>query len=723
MIHFILLFVSGYQYTDGTQVAVTSEDNSYVYTKPVYKQKISDPKIKNNVAQYLWQQSPLRAMMVGVTNRPKNQTQNSNSTSLVKRNAALGVGMAVGMSGHSMVTMVQAFSTKNITSQQRANMFMGAAYDMTATILMFAGGPPGILIGSVMMITKTFFDAFDGEKSPPQIDPDAFFKQIVDYIQQVIPTADQMYMEMKAYVTELTNNIIDMRFQKQYQDNQQKSLRVISEYLNIFDGEQESEKILTNWETLVTETAREMINNKLPLSVDDPLNFEIYETATAVAVYPQFVSMLIMAVKEWYLTAKQLGKSTKNIESKFKSYVAAFRKQYEAMVNSWYTTSKAYIETSHFEKGPSDSDICLLTMKVPNAADAQGYIPQSNAAHKYVFNKDTTQEFTGITENTCPDPNCRFVTILDDRGENVCTYEKTYDENCKKPCSKARQAFSWLMPVFGAGKSECFLNKNECKNTQNGIKIRQETCKPSNCTIQMNLAKEKLMSRLEDNVAKARQTVVRYNTMLDKADITDMTNFIDGLQRMQSMSLQAVVPKDEIFNGDVCHGLLAVPKSLGVPKMCIVAKKTKYSCPTMKSGTRQYILYPDVIRSKLPKLCPKYLRPKSDVMTKKKIEAAINGTITDEQFLVLKQAKEEHPDIVNSKGKKQRNLSIAKQGITTKGEKQSTLDVAEDSTDDDTAAADTTADDTTADDTTASDDSADAPVGDINSVLGTRKTQ
>ena len=709
-----LILVSGYQLTDGTQLVVSSEDAGFVYTKPAYKTKQTDKSVRDPVIQYLWLQSPLRAMMIGKNNskKKKNTTASTNTTALAKRNVAMGAAMAVGMSGHSMVGMVQAFTTPNMTSQERANMFMGAAYDMTATILMFAGGPIGIAIGSVMMITKTFFDAFEGPKGPPQIDPDAFFKQIVDYIQQVIPTADQMYMEMKAYVTELTHNIIDMRFQKRYQDDQQKSLRIISEYLNVYDGEVESEKILTNWQSLVTETAREMINNKLPLSTDDVINFEIYETATAVAVYPQYVSMLIMAVKEWYLTAKQLGKNTANIEAKFEQYVSGFRSQYEAMVDYWYTTTKAYIATSHFEKGPTDSNVCLMTVKVPNAVDAQGYVPQSDAAHKYVFNKDTTQQFKGIQERSCADASCRFVKILDDTGANVCTYEKEYKEDCKRPCSKAKQAFSWLMPIFGAGNSQCFLNKEDCLVTQTGIHIRQETCKPSNCTTQLAASKAKLLSRLEDNVAKARQTVVRYNSMLDKAKITDMSNFMEGLQRMQSISMQKFIPKDEVFNGDVCHGLLAIPKSKGVPKMCVVTKAARYSCPTMKNGQKQYILYPDVIRTKLPKLCPKYLRPKSDVLTKKKIEAAI-GPITDEQFLFLKQAKENQTSVVNAKGKATRDLKTAKEASKHSEEDDTT---ANDSIDSDSASDDVAADEDLSLNNT-------APVGDMNSVVSSKQAR
>src|SRR5690349_11004455 len=111
MILSYLLVVSGYQYTDGTQVVVSSEDSSYVYTKPVYKSKVSDSKMKNKVVQYLWKQSPLRAMMIGITHRSENQTQGSNSTALSKRSTGeggngMGVAMAVGMSGPAMVGMV-----------------------------------------------------------------------------------------------------------------------------------------------------------------------------------------------------------------------------------------------------------------------------------------------------------------------------------------------------------------------------------------------------------------------------------------------------------------------------------------------------------------------------------------------------------------------------------------------------------------------------------------
>eukprot|EP00835_Amoeboradix_gromovi_P000323 NODE_11_length_46995_cov_0.451872.p6 type:complete len:675 gc:universal NODE_11_length_46995_cov_0.451872:16316-14292(-) len=666
-----------------TTYASKTEDEHFHYRNASYSIDSKNSNVTKHVANGLWRGSLLRKMLksvsdVGIKTRDPPSSKaiadvSGGDPSLVKRNGmGMGVAMAVGMSGHSMVTMVQAFTTPNITAQQRSDMFIGAAYDMTATILMFTGSPPAIALGSVMMIGKTFFDAFEGEKAPPQIDPDSFFKQIVEYIQQVIPSPDQMFMEIKPYLSEMINNQIEMKFQQQYQEKLGISIKVITDTLNIFDGESNGDIILSNWQTLVTETAQQMVYAKMPINADDEITFNDEETATAVSAYPQFVSMLIMAVKEWYITAKQLDSDTSRIEDLFKQYISAFRIQYDLMINYWYTQSKAHIEQSHFEKKMSTNQ-CLMTLAVPNAQNVQGYVQDERAEPYYEFNADLQQEFTGLTNNTCKDPNCRYVKALTDDGKQLCTYQKSYHEDCDKPCSKTKQAFSFIMPLFGASDSKCFLNKEECKQTQTGLTPMVETCVRSTCAAQFESAKSKLLQNLEASIASARETAIRYNAMLDDADITDLSNFMDGLQNLQSMAMQKFVPKDEVFNGDVCHGLLAVPKTKGIPKMCIVTKKSKFACPTLKDGQKQYILYPDVIRSKLPELCPNYLRPRRDVTDKGTLEGVLGSKVTDAEFLKIKAAKQAQLDVNNPDGKtgSETEEKSTKEGENTEGEEDS----------------------------------------------------
>eukprot|EP00834_Sanchytrium_tribonematis_P003662 NODE_150_length_15491_cov_0.365644.p2 type:complete len:665 gc:universal NODE_150_length_15491_cov_0.365644:1660-3654(+) len=659
---FLLLHSKSMQLTDDTQFSVSTNFSfpAYFVGQISYKIEHRDLDIQKEVANGMWFGSPLRRMLLGMQHR---NTTSPSLPILIKRDgggAMAGISMALGMSGPSYVGMVRAFTTDNLTPQERANIFMGSFFDITSTVLMFSGNPIGIAMGSVMMISKSFFDSFDAPKSPPQIDADVMFKQIQDYIQHIVPSADQMYIEIKPYVQDLVENSIDLALQQQYIEKQQIALRKFSEYLSIFDSETEPEKILHNWETLVQESASEMLNSKLPLHVDDTISFEIFEIATAVAVYPQFVSMLIMSVKEWYITAAFLKKDTSQIEKKFTDYISGFRKQYELMVNAWYDQSKAHIQTSHFER--ANSNQCKFTLMIPSSRNIEGYFQETAAAPNYIFNPSAATEFQAIREENCVDQACRFVTQLDELGANVCEYEKTYTENCSKPCSAAKQAVSWIFPILGATDSQCFLNKEQCKEMLNGIKVRNEaSCKPSNCTIQMNAAKDKLLADLEAKVSQTRKSVLKYNALLDGADIKDQSNFLDAITDMKSTALQKYLPKDEVFNGSVCQGLLAFPKDRSIPKLCIVSTKTRYSCPTIYNGKKQYILYPDVIKAELPQLCPKYLRPKKDVITKLKIMQTIGSGVTDEEFIQIKLAKENMKNIKRIDGVEPRHLKLSEE--------------------------------------------------------------
>ena len=641
------------------------------YTMTIPKYSINYKTLNQKIAQRMYKISPLRSILASATRVQRTKLvkrmingnePNQPSGGLVDGTKKLfnpnvmSIGAAIGMSGPSMVGMVQAISTPNMTTEDRSDMFIKNSFDMTANILMFAGGPFGIAVGSAWMVTNTFFDAFEGPKRPAQVDPEILFKQIVDYIQQVLPSADQMFMEMKGYISELASNLIDNKMQKQYQDSTQSSLRVIAEYLAIYDGETDGQRILSNWQSLVTATAREMIKNKLPLSVDDSLDsFEVYEIGIAVAIYPQYVSMLLLALKEWYLTAKQLNQPTSPIRSKYNDYIAAFRKQYELMVNKWYDDSQKYIQQSHFER--SDSSTCIVTMKYPGLSLSDGYIQQTDAESRYDFKKETAMPVDNVNDKECRTADCKYVKMLETpKAERICTFERTYKENCQKPCSATKRVFSIMIPLFGLANTKCFKNKKRCTYTQTGLTIKEETCKPSNCTQQFDISKSRLLAKLEELVQLARQTVIRYNFLLMNSTINNEGSFIDGLEQIKSLSLQELIPKDEVFNGKPCYGKLAIPKVHGVPKMCVVSVKTSNSCPTNVKGQSQYILYPDVIRSQLPILCPNYIKSVSDIFTKDQLQAGSKDPITDHQFMVMKAAHEKKRNIDNPNGLITRSL-------------------------------------------------------------------
>eukprot|EP00834_Sanchytrium_tribonematis_P003643 NODE_148_length_15570_cov_0.950100.p1 type:complete len:796 gc:universal NODE_148_length_15570_cov_0.950100:12395-10008(-) len=603
-----------------------------------------------------------------VQNQQANQPTNNQLQKRFFSHTATSVGAAIGMSGPGFVGMVQAFHTPNMTAQDRSDMFLKSTFDVAANILMFAGGLPGVALGGAWMITNTFFDAFEGSHGPPAVDPNALFSQIQDYISMVIPSPDEMFMQIRQYLDSFVDSSIDARLLKVYQDNTQQALRIISQYLNNYDGETNVQTILSNWKSLVAETATEMIRIKMPLSVDDNLdNVETYELGTMIAIYPQFVSMLLLALKEWYVTAQHLKQPVTEIQNKYDAYVAAFSKHFELMVNKWYTDTKTYILQSTVER--TDSASCLLTMKYPGVKDQTGYVQQTDAEPKYNFNNSTATPVERVDDAKGRDFSQKYVTLIemtpDRNGKRVCDYEKKYKTICKKPCSKTKQAFSYVFPVFGVANTKCFSNTEKCTYTQIGLQIQESTCKVSNCSIQFNEARQKLLEQLDETAGKARQTVVRYNYLLQNATITDESSFMENLDAAKSMALQEFIPKDEVFNGDVCHGLLATPKINGIPKMCIVDQKMVYGCPTANKATVQYILYPDILRSQLNKLCPGYIRPAKDNISKAGMEKLTGFKMTDEQFAAVKAAHEQKQNIDNPKGVNPRSIAQNGDSVTS----------------------------------------------------------
>ena len=614
----------------------SENDSSYNYVQKKYTTAITDDNVKNSMVNYLWNASPLRRIINGLTRRDVKR--------LSKRQLS-AAATPLGLSGPAWVDMVKAFYMNNATADAVSDKFFGGTYDLLSLVLIVGYKWFGIANGGTMMVAKAFFSGFT--KKPALVDPDLFFKLVLKYVQNLIPSADQIFSEIKPYIGELANNAVDMRFQKQYQEQQGKSLVIVSQYLNILEAEQPSTSILSSWEKLVFEFAREMSFNKLPLKANAELNFEVYETATAVAVYPQFISILIMALKEWYAASKIVGQraTCRKIEILFNDYVEAFRVQYDKLVKYWLSSSNTHISKSHFEGAGSGK--CLMTLKVPNGDDIQGYVVDTRAEQNYKFENQTVTKTKNIMESTCGDTKCRFVNQLDDKAENICTYERIFERNCKKACSRRKQAFSWLIPIFGAGNSKCFVNKEECDFTHKRLELKNETCKPSNCTIQFGKMKSQLTSRLERNVEIGKKSVLNYKEMMKNISITDISNFQEAqLTKFRSLSLQKFIEKDEVFNGDICHGTLGIPKKAGAPKICITNTKSIFSCPITKDGKHHYVLFPDIVRNKIGKHCPRYLRYKKDVVTKQKVNHILGKIASKQEFLNLKESLEKQESII-----------------------------------------------------------------------------
>eukprot|EP00835_Amoeboradix_gromovi_P000768 NODE_29_length_33183_cov_0.333666.p2 type:complete len:567 gc:universal NODE_29_length_33183_cov_0.333666:17343-15643(-) len=551
---------------------------------------------KNAIANKRWQHSPLRSILA--------KSCRKNRDRRLSRRDMSGMAMGLAFSAPSLATAIQGVSDKSASSQDRSNALFGGAFDLASTLLMFSGSMPGMVLGSVMTLSKTLFD----DKPPPQLDPVELFKQVVEFVNMILPTPDQSFMSMKPFLNELMDNKMDIRFLEQYQGQQQRSLRIITGYLNQFQSNQSSTKIVSNYESMIIETSNEMLANKLPISVTDQLDFEYYEVSVAVAVYPQFISILLMAVKEWYLLSKRLNLPTEDIANKYYQFANSFQVHYSNMVNLWYNSWKKYILSSNIKK--SDSSSCLLTFKVPNQPINQGYINETTAEPKYQFIAQSQVAVPRIVNKECRDPTCKFVRLLTDDAKEVCQFERIYKKDCKQPCSKTRRFLSFIFLPFGMTKKQCYKNAKECEYTQVDLVKVNGTCTVSECSTMLSTAVSGQMKQLELNVLQVRQVVVKFNSFLNNSDINDVRVLGQQLANIDSTALRSVMEPDQVFNGDVCSGELYIPKDKRIPAQCIIKTPTLYSCPTIYKNMRQYILYPDIYRKDLTRLCPGYIKRK-----------------------------------------------------------------------------------------------------------------
>ena len=561
----------------------------------IYWQLLYANEVLDAIANARWQHSFLRATLA----------YKHNTTSLHKRDSAM-MAMGLAFTAPTVAGAVQGIK-QGKTAMDKSNALFTGAFDVSSTLFMFSGSPPLVILGAGMMLAKTIFQ----DKPPPQLDPANLMQDISETVRMMIPTADQYFVGMKSFINEMMDNKMDIKFQEQYQLQIQRSLKVIALYLNNVSENQTFTKILDNYEQMVMAISKEMIQNKMPIDIqsDNLGQLFYYELGVTVAAYPQFISMMLLAIKEWYLLAVRLKQPTEQLElikAKYYQYIKAFLYFYPKMINRWYDMWRSYMLTSSIKY--SESGLCLLTLKIPTSMDIQQFIVEPTAEINYQFTNQTQREVTEITNTECRDANCKFIKLLTKNARQVCQYEKTYKSDCKKPCSKARQAFSWMMPAFGATKGECFKNQQKCKYTQTGLNVINSTCINSNCSIALVGLVNTQIEQLELNVKQVRQIATKFNSFLENSNIDDNKIIQQQLEHVDSIALQQVVKKDEIFIGDVCSGYLNIPANNGI-KQCIVKTPQIYACPTVFNQQRQYILYPDIYRQQIGKLCPNYIKP------------------------------------------------------------------------------------------------------------------
>ena len=616
---------------------------AFIY-QPFYN--ISEIQINQTTAGYVNKMSPLRHILSTASRSYENRLQ---KRLLEGRKGAMAA--AGGMSGPSWVGMYQAWSTPNLTKTERSDIFFRHSLDIAANGLMFAGGGVGIALGSTWMVSNSFFDYFE-KQGPPKINGEIFAKQIADMVQSMLPSASQTYLQIKPYLLETMSNYIDLKQSEEFNNRIKTSMKIISDQLNLHSDETDPDFILDNWKGFYEEIQREMNVNHLPLNEFDNLDMlSVNEVGPAVYLYPQFVSISLLALKEWYFATKNLNKNYSRIQKIFDEKVRAFQKHYDLMINRMDDLYKKYIYESNYES--IDSNTAMFTLKFPGMLNQQGTIAQKDAEPAFKFDINTEVPVDVVEDRSCRESNCKLISLLENAkdksksGRRVCTYERSYKEECQKPCSRVKQAFSILSVPFGLANTKCFKNKEKCKYTATGLYLKEETCKPSNASVIFTEFQNSLLAQIQNITQQNRELNTRYQYLLANATISDETSFIEGLEKAKSLSLQSIIPKDEVFNGDICKGKLAIPKSTAVPKTCIVTSIVKFGCPTQLNGKKQYIMYPDINRSKLSEWCPNYTRSEDEMMTKQEFEASSGTQLTEKEFLKIQSTRELKDDVID----------------------------------------------------------------------------
>ena len=593
----------------------------YVEIEKTYNITKNSSEFKNLQAVYMWKNSMLRRLLLR-----NSQAKRLNGTqALQKRQTLAQVGQgglaarsAIAISAPALVGLVQAFSIPGLDAGQRSDMIFTSAFDLATNALFLAGGPIGTAVGSALMIAKIIFNAFDPPKLPLPVDGDLLFKKMIDYVQMAMPTHDQMFMEMKNDLNDLFDDKFETRMQIVYQQQLQQSFKSIAESLNSIDISSSNTEILSNFNALIVKIKDQMSVNKLPLDgSSDYSQFQNYELTMAAAIYPTFSSMLLLAFKEYYLVARLLGMKTEDIETRYNHYVLLFQEQQLNLVEHWYKDSINFIDQSRYEK--TDSGTCLMTLKYPNAKNTQGYVIEKTAERKYSFINETADTVPKYNSSSCRDASCQFIRILDANATKVCTFNKTYTPICKKPCSKAKQAFSWILPILGAMSHKCFMNKEECQYKQNGLSEIGTNCTMSQCESVLRTSKSKFKKQLKTQYLKLKNTALKYKAYLQDAKIADEKSIKSILIKRDTYILKRFIPSNEIFRGNTCQGILLKHDTTD-DLICAFKEKIQGGCLKTLDGQAFYVL-------SQKQTCLEYTKPL--------VEKALHRRITDDQFNTL----------------------------------------------------------------------------------------
>ena len=653
-----------------------THDTNYYYAYPEYEYTKEHENIRKGTAKALLLNSPFRQTFVASSEVPQLKKRDLAPPPDPKAGglglSKTGMGLGVAMSGHSVVEMIHAGKSGNMTSEEKTKAFGSAAMDIAFTVMAFSGNPVLMAIGGIGMFAKAIIMGINAKPPPPTVDPEIFFTQIQQYVESRLPSMTKIYESLKPMMKALAIDEIQKQATIDYAVLHETNFKRLSDYMDI-NKDKEDQEVFYN--DLVTEINEVMHSVNLPTSPDEPIDdnaLPVYKLSTATAYFPNYVGMMIFALKEWCMSQKVTGKDTKNTEELFNNYVETFKVQHEKLVEKWYETSKAHIldgsssiiDSTVSENGHTSS--CLVKIALPDSEDIEGKTyeygdSEFNSYPNYLWRSHMTLEFEGpIIDADGLDDRYRFFHKIDDQDpdKKFCQFEKIYERDIT-----GREGYCF--------NDECNRRTNEReepdfhwnhdekrKYKQIGYKVIPKTCVPSTCqTIYKSMLDEALRT-LDEAVAAARIQAATTKWMFKDATCLNSITYDDIISNYNSVELQAVVPKDEIFNGDVCHGKLAIPKSKDLPKKCIVTdiKLAKYGCPVIKNGAKQFILYPDVMRSLVPKLCPNYLRPKRDVAVKERLEAIFGEPLSDDQFMQFKLAAEVKEDINNPNGVAERSV-------------------------------------------------------------------
>ncbi len=506
--------------------------------------------------------------------------------------------LGVAMSTPSMIAAANGVKN-NVTKDEQSDLFGAAGWELTTNMLLFSGHPGATMVGAGMMLGKIIFQ----KKAKAQMDPEVLMQSTAELVQLMMPSPDQTFMSMKSLLMDAVKNEMDMRDQEKFTKLTKNCMRQLTEKLNQLKYNQTYDKILQNYENMIQDTTSYMIEMGLPLSESDTIDLNHYEIGVAVGVYPQFISTLLMLLKEWFLTSQRLGLQTEHISVKYYGYIKGFLKQYPEMVNKWFNDWTTYIKGSKVSK--SDSSTCFISVQIPNMALSQGYMSEE-AEPNYKFSPISVASTKEVTNSTCRDTFCKYVKQLTEDGLQICSFERIYSQKCERPCSKTEHLLA-LSPM-GLLRKECMKNVIKCEYTQIDLVKIDNTCIPSKCSATLQDVVKSQLQQLEANVVQVRQTVVKFNSFLTNANISDTTILSQQLKFIDSISLQSVLAKDEVFGGNVCSGILYNPQQQNGIKQCIVASPVLYACP-LKNG--KYSIYPDIHLGSLQQLCPNYIKPES----------------------------------------------------------------------------------------------------------------